>query len=152
MSSWWPGLPIAEDAFEWGELTTADTWNERVVTPITSAVAFLEGDEDWITVSFLENGWTPYSTSGYRQFAYRKVAGMVEVRGLVKGGANGEAGCIYTLPEGYRPAAYEMFTAEVAGNSAGTSAVSTTGAVYVYQWDETASYISLQLCFEAATA
>jgi len=64
------------------------------------------GWEAWIAVSGgigFENGWLNFD-SGHAAAGYRKHAdGMVQIRGLVKTGADGAG--MFTLPSGYRPAA-----------------------------------------------
>lgn len=72
-------------------------------------------DTAWQTPALL-NGWVNYG-AGFHGAAYRKLqSGLVEVRGLIKSGAN--LTTIMQLPTGYRPAAsliMATFTNEVFG-------------------------------------
>lgn len=60
-------------------------------------------DSGWIAAT-LAGTWTNFG-SGWHTAAYRKIDGVVYLRGLVTGGT----GTILTLPAGYRPAATLMF-------------------------------------------
>lgn len=64
----------------------------------------------WLAPS-LTNGWVNYG--GTRDAGYRKLGGMVELRGVVKDGTPGTQ--IFQLPEGFRPAAAEVFAVNCQG-------------------------------------
>lgn len=56
----------------------------------------------WITPT-LQNGWGPYAGPTAMPVGYRKVGGMVQLRGLIGGGALGTT--MWVMPAGFRPKA-----------------------------------------------
>ncbi|MGZ3809439.1 MAG: hypothetical protein ACXVCE_15250, partial [Bacteriovorax sp.] len=71
--------------------------------------------ESWITPS-LANGWLDYATSGDANWGpvayYKGTDGRVYLRGLVRAGTCGST--IFTLPAGYRPSKFRLFTSSSA--------------------------------------
>lgn len=68
----------------------------------------LEADTGWIAAT-LATGWTAYG-GGFATPAYRKVRGLIHLRGMVKATGTPEHTLhIFTLPAGYRPGALEIF-------------------------------------------
>lgn len=69
-------------------------------------------DSGWLNVgqfgqdAFFQNGWFNFAQS-WQAASYRKRENQVFLRGLVSGGAIGQA--IFTLPVGYRPLAATMY-------------------------------------------
>lgn len=59
-------------------------------------------DTGWITPT-LSNGWGQYA--GWEPFAYRRINGVVYLRGLISGGTTTDGTLIFNLPVGFRPAA-----------------------------------------------
>lgn len=81
-----------------------------------------------VTAPTLLNSWVNYAggfqTAGY----YKDEFGIVHLTGIVKTGTIGAS--IFTLPEGYRPAAEMQFA--VASNGYGSCRVKTDGSVIAY--------------------
>jgi hypothetical protein len=69
-------------------------------------------DTDWQTPTF-QNDWAEYADANYGTVRYRKVGGLVFIRGLI---ADGTLGAVaFTLPVGYRPAQHHIFASVSAG-------------------------------------
>lgn len=101
------------------EVAHTDTVNTRVSATNTAGTSTFGTSSITIprwTPFVLQNNWTDYgnvfSTSGYTKTS----AGMVVLKGLVKGGTVGCSTPIATLPVGYRPEAKLIF--ENSSNSA----------------------------------
>lgn len=60
-------------------------------------------DTGWLSPTYA-NGWVDFGSPGS---AYRRIAGLVVVRGLVKSGTLNST--IFTLPVGFRPGAFLIF-------------------------------------------
>ena len=69
-------------------------------------------DTGWQNLSLINN-WVNYDTASFGPAQYRKVGGVVYVRGLVKNGT--ASSDITTLPAGYRPAYIHIYSAENSG-------------------------------------
>jgi lysophospholipase L1-like esterase len=58
----------------------------------------------WV-VPTLQNGWTSFNISTHSQEGYYKdAAGVVHLKGLIKGGSTAASSVIFNLPAGHRPA------------------------------------------------
>lgn len=85
-------------------------------------------DTGWITPTLL-NGWIPFGGS-YRGPAYRRLGGVVYIKGLIKGGTAAPGTVIFTLPSGFRPSTYDVYATW--GNGGGNALeISPTGNVVV---------------------
>lgn len=58
-------------------------------------------DTGWIAPT-LSNGWGQYA--GWEPFGYRRINGVVYLRGLISGGTTTDGTLLFTLPTGFRPA------------------------------------------------
>jgi hypothetical protein len=69
-------------------------------------------DSGWLTPTLLNN-WVVYDATFSNAAMYRKVGGIVYLRGLLK---NGTAGAVmFTLPVGYRPGIRMLFIVDGTG-------------------------------------
>lgn len=68
------------------------------------------GDSGWITVSAFSNSWG----HGSVDVAYRKLNGVVYLRGVISGGSSGAA---FTLPAGYRPGESSTWDVRATGDT-----------------------------------
>lgn len=92
------GIPVTDQV----NTNTTDIANLKTSTQVTA----------WTAVTFL-NSWTNYG-SPYQLTQYRKRGDMVDIRGVVKGGAGLVP--IFNLPTGFRPPMQEQFACE-SGNA-----------------------------------
>lgn len=81
-----------------GEIITAAIMN----THVRDNIEELDPTDGWTALT-LQNGWVNYG-GGWATAAYRKAAGIVYVRGLIRDGSTPAGTTITTLPVGYRPA------------------------------------------------
>lgn len=97
------------------------------------------GDADWTTITPFGTGYTTAatlypSTYTYAVPGYRKMSGLVHLRGAVRTGGTSLGVALGTLPAGYRPAADFMASCASATSSARaavTLIVMTTGEVWL---------------------
>jgi hypothetical protein len=85
----------------------------------------------WTNVTFI-TPWVNYG-SGYQTAQYRKIGDRVELRGLVRGGAN--LSTIFSLPVGFRPPARLLLSTQTNTNVAGRVDVDTLGNVIMQNGD-----------------
>ena len=114
------------------------------------AKAVVQPREEWQSVNF-QDGWVNYSKgTGYNHASYfRDSQGVVHLRGLVKSGKAGRAATIFTLPDGYRPVARELFAVCTYPNTIGRVDVLTDGRVIPEKADS--GWVSLDgLTFRAS--
>lgn len=71
-------------------------------------------DTGWTTVSSLGAGWSNQNPAGYTSLAYRKLNGIVYLRGLITT-AGSRNTLIFTLPAGFRPTKNHHIPAIVSG-------------------------------------
>ena len=86
-------------------------------------------DTTWTAPASLSNSWVNYGTP-YANVGYRKVGGVVFIRGCVKTGT--PPSTLFTLPAGYRPSSQRMISvvcADDASNGSGRVDVKTDGSV-----------------------
>lgn len=68
-------------------------------------------DTDWITAT-LQGNWQNFGGPNYRDAAYRRINGVVYVRGMIKGGTHVTPGTVLlNLPAGFRPAKFDVYPA-----------------------------------------
>ena len=97
----------------------------------------------------LQNGWVWYGGSQASPRFYRDPFGTVHLSGLIKDGSTGTGTVIATLPSGYRPDAYEIFTVYSANASAARLDVQPNGDIVLF--DSANYYVSLDgVAFRAA--
>lgn len=97
---------------------TAGAWKATWLVP----------DTGWITPTLL-NGWVPFG-GAYRGPAYRRLGGVVYIKGLIKSGTAAPGTAIFTLPAGFRPSTYDVYPTW--GNGGGNALeISPTGSVVV---------------------
>lgn len=67
-------------------------------------------DTGWIALTLL-NGWVNFDTAagGLATAAYRRVNGVVYLRGTIKNGSLTSGTALFVLPEGFRPASMLRF-------------------------------------------
>lgn len=84
-----------------------------ITVPPGGNYAVGEADLGWVSPTLL-NSWANFG-SGFQTARYRRLAGRVEIQGLVTGGT-GPASTVFTLPVGYRPAAALIFATIASAN------------------------------------
>jgi hypothetical protein len=84
-----------------------------------------QADTGWITPTLL-NSWTNYG-SGWNTAGYRKIAGIVYLKGLVTGGTQGTV--VYNLPAGFRPIGGMHFANVTSTAGAGSGNVNANGDI-----------------------
>lgn len=92
---------IASNTSAITSLQSADTGFNSRITTLESKVT----DSGWIAPT-MTNSWVNYG-GNYTTLAYRKINGVVHLRGLIKDGTINAAIC--TLPAGYRPSGQTVF-------------------------------------------
>ena len=95
---WPPVIPPATRANATAQADAHPADHNAIAQALTDVVAQLNA-VPWITAA-LVNSWVGFSASN-PSLQYRKVGDVVQLRGLLKGGASGAT--ITTLPAGYRP-------------------------------------------------
>lgn len=95
-------------------------------------VAATANTSNWADVT-LANSWVAHADWSGQVPQYRKVGGVVELRGLVENGTL--AAAIFTLPSGHRPEAPEDFVVSTVGDDGSFVpaflSISTAGVVMV---------------------
>lgn len=89
-----------------------------------------ESDTGWQAPT-LTNSWVNFG-SGYATAAYRKINGMVQLRGLVTDGTT--AASMFTLPAGFRPAA-QLICVGTASKAFQTSGGASAGTAHTHNAD-----------------
>lgn len=109
--------PVAVNAAAWGSLGFTEAGGN---------------DSGWIAPAF-SNSWANLG-SGYQTAGYRKVGGVVYLRGVIASGTTTDGTAVFSLPVGFRPTATESFpTSNSASPSVDTRVeINTSGAVMVY--------------------
>lgn len=132
-----PGdLTVAGDVDVAGDLDVTGTITGVDITP-----------ESW-TAPTLTNSWVDFGGS-YQTARYRKrLDGVVEIDGMVKDGSAASA-TIFTLPSGYRPAAYQVFPV-VSNSAAARLDVRSDGTVFLAGGTGSTTWVYLKAAFEAA--
>ena len=131
--------PIAD-----GEAASAPRWWFRLFKPLQTAFDDITSDADTWNVATLAGTWANHGI-GWPTAAYRRVRGVVYLRGLVGAGT----GTILTLPVGYRPVLREIFVTvcDAGGGAVGACRidVNTDGTVVqsTFSLSGTNSFISL---------
>lgn len=92
-----------------GETVTAAMMNTHVRDNITE----LDPTTAWVALT-LQNSWVNYGAS-WAAAEYRKTAGIVYVRGLIKDGVVTIGTVITSLPAGFRPALRHVVIANKGG-------------------------------------
>ncbi len=93
-------------------LAAATAARTAMETALDARLDAIEADTGWTALPFA-TAWSNYG-GGWATAAYRKVRGIVHLRGLVKKTAGSGTLAIGTLPAGFRPAAPRMFPAVAA--------------------------------------
>jgi len=106
------GLEIVNDAYTQTIFSLADNGNLSGLGTVNGVTL---QDSGWISVTSFQN-----SFNGYNNIAYRKLNGIVYMRGAIKDGTAGATA--FNLPEGYRPEYGQVFACQRFG---------TTGVDYV---------------------
>lgn len=104
-------------------------------------------DSGWIAPT-LQNSWTNYG-SPWEEAAYRKISGIVHIRGLVKPGTIGNTTPIFTLPAGYRPNSDMHIGTMVTSSAFGALNIYADGKVCPNAGVSAGGYMSLRVCFPA---
>lgn len=86
------------------------------------------------TAAALTGGWANYDTANFGLACYEKVAGRVNLGGVIKSGGTGKANKIMTLPVGCRPNRTLILTTN-AWSSMADIRVDPDGSVYVWAYD-----------------
>lgn len=113
--------------------------------------------ERWLSPGVLSGGWVKpnpaYASVGY----WKDASGRVYLRGVLSGGTYSNSEPIFTLPSGFAPAKYALFSAAQSSvfEGAGVIEVRSDGGVYApivtSVQSGTSTYISLDgISFEAA--
>lgn len=102
-------------------------------------VAVVE-DTGWI-VPTLGSGWSNFAAP-YATTAYRRINGVVHLKGFVKGGTGGT---MFTLPTGFRPTEQQTIVVSSALSTAILSVGAGTGIVSVAGYGSGGSNVNLQL-------
>lgn len=84
-------------------------------------------DSGWNLMTSFGGGWTVYG-SGWETPAYRKISGIVYMRGLLAPGTTSAGTTIYTLPAGYRPTG-NTHTQVATGGQGGAINIYGTGVI-----------------------
>lgn len=100
-------------------------------------------DTGWQVPAYV-NGWSDYDNT-YGPVRYRRLAGIVFIRGLVKNGTAGSV--IFNLPAGYRPGVRLLFGVDVNANAHGRMDIHINGDV-VHVAGNT-GYYQVTCCFAA---
>jgi hypothetical protein len=87
-------------------------------------------DTGWQDMA-LQNSWVPYNAVGgtYEQPGYRRINGVVYLKGLVKNGTVAVGTILGNLPVGFRPKAQQVFAAV---NGSPQSGAATTGTAHTH--------------------
>ena len=93
------------------------------------------------------NSWVTYSTSYLTSYT-KSSDGIVTVRGLIKGGANGTT--IAVLPTGYRPSNRLIIPTVVSGNTAARIDVFSTNGTITAQSGTSSTWTAFNFSFRAA--
>jgi hypothetical protein len=146
---------LSSKVFASGELSNANKWWVRVLSPVSTALTTRLGDNAWIAPT-LGNSWV--NTGGATAAAgYRIRDGVVYLRGSISNGTLGNdapAGIAFTLPAGYRPDRQLMFCCQ-AGTGFARVDVFPSGAVYIcgYGGGGSNSAVALSpVCFPVGTS
>lgn len=92
---------------------------------ILKALSSFEDDKSWNDATY-KNSWVDYHSTYYGA-QYRKINGIVYIRGSIKDGTAGQP--VFTLPEGYRPHKREVFANYSTGPTIGYIDIDTNGDV-----------------------
>lgn len=110
------------------DLIRNDHRTSREMEAVVEAIEFMTPTA-WTAVTF-QNSWQNYSAAPWREVQYRKVGDEVQLRGMISRPAGDSTSAMFTLPTGFRPLAYELFTAASASGLARLYAL-TTGVISV---------------------
>ena len=114
--------------FENGAITTNSIANAAITSPKIDFTTFptdTDWDSGWITPSF-QNG---YSAANGTTVSYRKVGGIVYLRGQV-GKSTMDNLTMFTLPAGYRPAFTRIYTVPGSAGYHAKFVINADGTVY----------------------
>lgn len=136
--------------------TGAVEWIKRFNGDSNTGWIEISGDSGWLEVgsagnAAFTNTWKNYG-SGWATAAYRKINGIVYLKGLVTRGAASRAAQIFVLPAGFRPAGNMHIAALNSGNvSSDLNGVNiTAGTGGVTGRPTTGGYTALDgICFPA---
>lgn len=113
---------IVDEALAGG---AGDMWVDSV-SVVAAGPPGVASDVPWIAPSMV-NSWVNYA-GAYELAGYKRVNGVVYLKGLVKDGTYGGA-TIFTLPAGYRPTKDKIFGCPASGGVLRVD-VTSAGAVY----------------------
>jgi hypothetical protein len=102
------------DGLEFYSTDTAITWLYKGPSG-SGAWVQTAGDTGWIAAT-LVNSWVNFG-GAYMVAQYRRRNGIVQVEGLVSGGASVPGQTVFTLPAGFRPAAYIVRPVSIPGTA-----------------------------------
>lgn len=95
---------------------------------VYTGTAWVGHNTSWVTVASPASGWSAFSGQGFAgPVMYRRVNKMIFLAGTISGGS---AGTLFTLPEGFKPAAPRLFSPLSSGTPA-TVRVGADGQVSV---------------------
>lgn len=121
----------------------AESWQDlkRVLEQYHRDVESALYEEDWIEVSAgdFQNSWANYG-SNFSPLMYRLTIGVVEVVGMISGGATGTE--VTQLPSSHCPKYHQMFPAAVQNTVAGRVQISKTGSVTAWYASGTTPWLS----------
>lgn len=128
--------------FEGLKFRTTDTKAEWLYT----GGAWTALDSGWVALP-LSNGWVNFGGGIYSDAQYRKLNGVVFVKGLVKSGTTSAGITLGTLPAGFRPLKQQMKPVTVAPGTGGSVDVAADGRIINNV--VSATYTSLEFDFVA---
>lgn len=113
---------------------------------VKAYVDTLSAQSSWQTWS-LQNGWTNYAYPYGGTNNYKKVGGIVFLRGLISSGTTATGTLILTLPSGYRPSMNLIFTVPASGDQLAELRVGTDGTITVGDRDFQSDWTSMCVSF-----
>lgn len=118
----------------------------RLFRRLKDYVDGLARPEPWIPMGLVGTGWANYG-AGWAFAAYRKVGDVVQIRGLIGGGAIGAT--IAVMPDGYRPLEHQIVTGQVDYGGGGWHAaridILSDGVLRAYWNGGPAAYLSINM-------
>lgn len=102
------GLVVYREDTDIFEARVAGAW-----VPLTTA-----DDTGWTNIATFNGAWADIGDAGEPAASYRRVSGLVHLRGRIFGGSTTDATLMFTLPSGFRPAADLLDIPAVRGTTA----------------------------------
>ena len=123
------------------EMMTEDGWygtRPEVMVPLDKPNEVDVNVNTWTEISNFQNDWENWGPEkGATSAAFYRQDGRVYLKGQVKTGVAGTDSVIFTLPEGYRPEAFNIFPCIVSGTELGRIHILANGDVIMFSDDGT---------------